>query len=353
MKSSLGLYSYINAKLKARLDLFIKTESLNNAIQAKTLIESFLPLRGTSFEVLEKIYSSTGDLKMVEVELFAMELHEYLEVIALVEEPLASFVRALGRRPEIEHVKNILRLWFDAHVRGRPIDDRTVYCYRGPTIDGFNADRIISAHNADAVIQEFEKTTYGTVMKEQVPHVVKFGTLFDLEAALDKHYYALLEQARIELPSKDRSIARRFIALDVDSENIASIVRLNAFTGIRNVDIENYLIQYEDAVSVKSLKTLYSSENVSQAALALLGKKYASLASLGSRGDLSTKLAALERVLREMRSIEARKLLAGNPFSIGVIIAYFILLGDEIASVRTILNAKYYGLSKERIRSIV
>jgi len=68
---------------------------------------------------------------------------------------------------------------------------------------------------------------------------------------------------------------------------------------------------------------------------------------------LSSKLATLERVLREMRNMEARKLLAGNPFSIGIIIAYFILLGDEIVSVRTILNAKYYGLSEERIRSIV
>ncbi len=190
-------------------------------------------------------------------------------------------------------------------------------------------------------------------MKEQVPHVVKFGTLFELETALDKHYYAALQQASSELSSMDRSIAQKFIALDVDIENIASLVRINALTGIRNIDIEKYLIQHDDAIHVKSLKTVYSSENVPGAALALLGKKYAGLASLWSRGDLSTKLAALERVLREMRNIEARKLLAGNPFSIGVIIAYFILLGDEIASVRTILNAKYYGLSEERIRSIV
>lgn len=353
MKSSLELYSYINAKLKTRLDLFIKKENLNNAIQAKTLIESFLPLRGTPFEILEKIYSSTGDLKMAEAELFAMELNAYLEVISLVEEPLTSFVRALARGPEIEHVKNTIRLWFDAHVRGRSIDDRTVYCYRGPTIDSFNINKILSANNTDEVIQEFLNTSYFAVIKECLPNVVKLGTLFELETALDKRYYALLEQACKNLPRSDISIAQRFIALDVDIENIASLVRLNTFLGIRNTDIEKYLIQYEDAVSVKSLKTLYASENIPAAALVLLGKKYAGLASLWSRGDLSSKLATLERVLREMRNMEARKLLAGNPFSIGIIIAYFILLGDEIVSVRTILNAKYYGLSEERIRSIV
>jgi V/A-type H+-transporting ATPase subunit C len=58
-------------------------------------------------------------------------------------------------------------------------------------------------------------------------------------------------------------------------------------------------------------------------------------------------------MLRRMRVVEARKCLAGYPFSIGVVLAYLALLSEQLRDVRAILNAKYFGLADERLRSFL
>ena len=41
----------------------------------------------------------------------------------------------------------------------------------------------------------------------------------------------------------------------------------------------------------------------------------------------------------------------GNPFSIGIILAYFILKKNELRKIMTVLNAKLYDLQPEEIKS--
>lgn len=63
------------------------------------------------------------------------------------------------------------------------------------------------------------------------------------------------------------------------------------------------------------------------------------------------QLTLIEKVLGEYLMKQVRQILAGYPFTIGIVMAYFILKRNEIQTLITILNAKYYGLSEERIRS--
>jgi len=48
---------------------------------------------------------------------------------------------------------------------------------------------------------------------------------------------------------------------------------------------------------------------------------------------------------------EADRSLAGYPFSIGIVLAYFTRQREELRTIMTILNAKNYSLPEERIRS--
>jgi vacuolar-type H+-ATPase subunit C/Vma6 len=44
-----------------------------------------------------------------------------------------------------------------------------------------------------------------------------------------------------------------------------------------------------------------------------------------------------------------RHLLAGYPFTIGILLAYFVLKSAEIRRIQTVLNAKFYNWPEERI----
>ena len=69
--------------------------------------------------------------------------------------------------------------------------------------------------------------------------------------------------------------------------------------------------------------------------------------------DASSRLVLVERLLEEIMRYEVRKILLGPPFTVGIILAYFILKGRETASLITILNAKYYGMDDTRIKKLL
>jgi len=46
-------------------------------------------------------------------------------------------------------------------------------------------------------------------------------------------------------------------------------------------------------------------------------------------------------------------MLSGYPFTVGIVLAYFVLKRNEMRKVRSILNAKYYKLSEERLQGIL
>jgi vacuolar-type H+-ATPase subunit C/Vma6 len=84
----------------------------------------------------------------------------------------------------------------------------------------------------------------------------------------------------------------------------------------------------------------------------LLRGSYGSIgALLGSGGNAASRLAFLEGALRQISADEAGRSLAGYPFSIGIVLAYFTRAREELRTVMTILNAKNYAMPEERIRS--
>jgi vacuolar-type H+-ATPase subunit C/Vma6 len=45
--------------------------------------------------------------------------------------------------------------------------------------------------------------------------------------------------------------------------------------------------------------------------------------------------------------------MSGYPFTVGIILAYFVLKRDELKRLRTLINAKYYGKPQEQIESML
>ena len=68
MAGPLSKYSFINAKLRARISKILPDEKFNRLEQAQSLDEALALLRETPFAGLEEVYSATGDLKRAELE---------------------------------------------------------------------------------------------------------------------------------------------------------------------------------------------------------------------------------------------------------------------------------------------
>ena len=96
----------------------------------------------------------------------------------------------------------------------------------------------------------------------------------------------------------------------------------------------------------------YAADNPSALLTQLVRKRYANLAGLLTPQEYSesySRLVMVERILTEILLLEVRHLLAGYPFTIGIILAYFVLKSAEFRRIMTVLNAKFYDWPEERI----
>ncbi len=355
MPDALKTYGFLSAKLKARISKTMPPETMDRLIKARSLPEAVQFLRGTAYAAIEEAYSSTGDLRAGEALLYERELRLYTDLLRYLEEPALSFVKALAIRYEIEQVKDAVRLWFDARVRGRDSAGRTGYLYRGTIVHRVDVDGLLGAADADGVAEALSGTPYAAIARAELPAAVSSRSVFSFELALDRYYYDEAFEAAAGLGGRDREAAERAIGVDVDLQNVSWLIRFKDFYGMGAEEAIGRLIPRGRAIKPAAMAAAWEDERGSRGAgaigLDLLGRSYRGIGALIGGGDSAARLAVLEAAIRRVADDEARKSLCGYPFSIGVVLAYFTKKRAEMRAVLTILNAKYYGLSDERIRS--
>ncbi|MHC4323179.1 MAG: V-type ATPase subunit, partial [Planctomycetota bacterium] len=80
MARPLSKYSFINAKLRARISKILPEDEFDELAKAPSLEASLALLRDTPFAVLEETYSATGDLRQAELELLKSEIELYRNI---------------------------------------------------------------------------------------------------------------------------------------------------------------------------------------------------------------------------------------------------------------------------------
>lgn len=363
MPGALKQYAFINAKLRARISKLLPEEFFREMARAATLAEAAQMLAGTDFAAAEAAYSRTGDIKLAELELVRKEVSLYREIAALVEAEVRQVVQALALRFEVEELKNALRLWFDARIRGRRIEGALGYLLRERVQHAIALDEIVGAGSLAEAGAALRGTPYAAIVAEQAGRVMELQSLFPLEIALDHHYYRELIAAVAALEPRDRRVAERLIGVQIDMENISWLIRFKSFYRLSLEQVLEYSIPAGVNLSRELIASSFQSEHPAEVLSNLVRKRYPELAAMVSAGsgtvgqpggrDQYTRLVLIERILQQIMLLEVRRVLAGYPFTVGIILAYFILKEGEIRRLMTVLNAKFYNWPEERIMAAV
>ena len=346
----------MNAKLRTRISKILPQEFILRLVRAPSLVESVQMLAETDFAPVQKVYERTGDIKMAELELLGKELEIYLELERLVVEEVSDFVRALTERFQIEVLKNAVRLWFDRRLRGRNVEDARSYLLLRPVHHSLDLDGIIHADTLEQVADRLEGTPYADIVRQQAGAVMEAASVFPLELAVDRFFYRSLVQAAERLKPRDRAIARRLIGVEIDLQNVGWLIRFKNFYSLDAERALGYTLPGGLNLKPELMRQTYAAEQTDRQISALVGKRYPELAPLLASKEQTrfvARLTMIERILEQIMTIEVRKILTGYPFTIGIILSYFILKSEEIRKVMTVLNAKFYEWPEERILTLV
>ncbi len=352
MKSPIRTYGFINAKLRARISMLLNEEKIQQLLQARTLNETLGLLRETQYEVVDEVYRRTGDLKLGELELFKIEVGIYEEIARYVEGALLRVVRALLLRYEIDTLKNAIRLFFDRNIRNRSIEDTRYYVYREKILHDISIDDILGANRVEGITEALKQSPYKAIIEANWDSVEKTQSLFALEIAFDRFYYQNILNETAHLSQTDRRVVERLIGVEIDLLNIYWITRYIGFYNISSDRLHTIILPGGHNLSAGTIEDALRAENVAHFLQTLLKSNYPGVSMLLSADthDNTSRLLLIERLLEQIMIHEVKKTLSGYPFTIGIILSYYLLKRNEVRKIQTILNAKQYELSPDRIK---
>jgi V/A-type H+-transporting ATPase subunit C len=224
-----------------------------------------------------------------------------------------------------------------------------------PIIHALPIDIILNAKSFDEIADVCGGTPYGRIIMKYARVVESEGSLFRMEIAFDHYYYENLIAAIQQLDKRDRAVALRLVGVEIDLQNISWIIRLKKFYALPLEAVMAAIVPGGFNLDRATIGELYQAQNVTSVLQGFVEGKYPGLTALlsSAASDSTSRLMLIRRILDEVRQHEVHRILTGYPFTVGIILAYFILKSGELKKIRMILNAKQVGRSLERIESML
>lgn len=353
-------YSYINAKLRARIGLLVSSDVIDAMIKAPNLNEAVAVLAGGPHDDLAQVWQRTGDLQQLELRLFMDEVDEHRRIIKALDGAPATFISTLLEKSEVENIKNAVRLWYSGSVMHHQLSYRAAYVCRDQIVHDIDWTRILNAMTYSDMLKAFKGTPYEEVFNEHGEEEVVNNGLFPLETGLDKLWFSRLFSAIDHLDGPDREVARRIQEVDVDLKNVLNLIRYGYLHGLKGAMLASILLPYGSLYLALERKIGQDGLDFT-AARALIQRKYPEVGGLlkemdergtlkGAHGELAYGTLQIESWLGHKRRAEYSSILVGDPFTIGTSLSYLSLCRSQGVAIRSVLSAKYYDLGEDEIR---
>lgn len=340
---SLSKYAYLNAFLRAKLSARLSEQALASLARAADLPEAAGLLRDTEYRPVAVAIEEGVSLQNTEKILIEIEIDRHRSILRHAKGDVADFVFALMELYDVGKVERIMRIWNEKAWDDRDGIIAGKICYAIPV------EAMLKASSIEEVILLLEDTPYRKPLVSAYEQYRRSGQLFHLEAALETNYYRRLWEAVSGLGRADRAAASRIIGTEVDIRNIEILLRLTRYTDFPTAEARRVLLPGGYHLSDDLLLRAYSAKDTRAFIDALRFAPLPSSGSLESAGEALEQMRLLGALLEEALASEARRALAGYPFTIGTVIAYLSLSRAESWQVRRILVGKSLGLAAERI----
>ncbi|MGI0100901.1 MAG: V-type ATPase subunit [Candidatus Micrarchaeaceae archaeon] len=244
-----------------------------------------------------------------------------------------------------------IKLVFYAKAEQKDYDYISRYVVESYNIDAGTVKRAIEELTVeDAAALLAVRTPYGIVVNSALNAYRNTHNLTEVNAAIDKGFFRLLEGAIRKLSGISRESAS-IIRMDMEMRNILTILRAKRYgMSIDKVNdlliergitsIEDMLDMFESSSSIGELAMKVSSFDLKDAVSAYESNKW-------------HRMLQFEIAMRNAIFKKAVALLRHSSLSYGVIIGYFYLKEIEVFTLRILINGRSLGLSNEEINRMI
>ena len=350
--SSVDTYGFINAKMRARLGKMREEAVTEALLRAPTLVDAIAALRPTRYVALTRSYDQSGDIQAIELVLLKMEIALYREIAQYLDGAEGRFIAELLGKIEIDNLKNSIRLWYSSIIHRRPIRHRSEYIFKEVILHPVDWTALINALSWDGVVQATENTPYRSILLQHTEDSLREDGLFQLESRLDRIWYEEIRKATSLLKKLDRQKALELLDQEIDLKNLLILVRYGWYHRLEQEELLSLLLPWGEVFESKEVHHYSETPKENRSARDLLSHFLPAEHRIGDSSAVEEVLR-IEELLAQNQKKAYQRLLAGDPFTIGIALAYFFLNKEEFNRIKAILNGKYYGFDEGYIRGVI
>jgi vacuolar-type H+-ATPase subunit C/Vma6 len=197
------------------------------------------------------------------------------------------------------------------------------------------------AGDVHQAVEKLRGTPYFETLDNALDRYDAEHSLFPLEVALDLAYWRTLWAEVQQLPGSDRRESTRIIGSLMDMNNLFWAIRYRVYHRLSEEEIINYTLPFGYRVRDEDIRRIAAGEDI-PAIVERLYPEWDDAETL--LGEPRRGLPILEIRLERRVMETCREVFIGNPFHIGIPLAFGLLSEMEIRDLTVLIEAKAMGM---------
>ena len=342
--SGVSGYAAISARVRAMYSSLLSPQDLAKLSDSPDFSSLITQLKNTVYApYLEDLKDKDLTPGRVDSKIKGRLADFYYSVIHMSPEHARPIIKQLYRYFEVQNLKAVLRgivtdpSWERVHNVLFPMGTMTV----------LPAQAMVEAGNVSAAVELLQGTMYYETLSFAMKRYSAEQSLFPLEVALDLYYWRQLWQEAKKLQGQDRDQALRIVGSLMDMNNLMWVIRYRVYHQLSEEELINYTLPFGYHVRDADVRAIAAGADLA----AVVGRVYPGIPDVNMLlEEPRSGLPQLEQQLKRHVMKQCLAAFTGNPFHIGLPLA-FLVLGDlEIQDLTVLIEAKSSQMSDEEFR---
>jgi V/A-type H+-transporting ATPase subunit C len=331
---SYGQYAFLHARLGALKAELLTEHHWEQLRQSHTAAEQRHVLASTC-------YDSTLDLtaEVIPDRLRASLQRAARTIERSVPPSAARLIRLWGSRDVLRNVKTILR----GKALGRSPEAIAKDMLELEDASRFPFDRLLESAGVEPALDLLEATELRHWIRAARCLYQRDPTLFGLDAALDRVYYAALWHQLEDLGSADRAAATPLIAREIDQVNLLWLLRYRLNYRLSPAETYYLLVPVTGRLDAGHLKRLAQQDTFEAMAGQMNVEPFRTLVAR------SQSIGQLEVELWRYRVRRSRRLLRRAAFTLGEALALLELKEMEVRDLIALMEGVQLGMPPQQV----
>jgi len=338
-------YAAMNARVRSMYSTLLSAQELSRMAEAPDYDSLITQLKRTPYgPYLDQIKDREITPRRATFQIRSRLADSYTNIITTAPVHTRSLIDQLYRLYEVDNLKAVLR----GIVTHASWDQVRYVLFPMGSLTVVPAQEMMEAGNVAAAVELLRGTSYYETLSHALSRYSAEQSLFPLEVALDIEYWRGLWQEVNRLPVQDRTQAIRIIGPLLDTTNLMWAIRYRVYHRLSEEELINYTLPFGFRVHDEDIRSIAAGANIAQ----VVRRIYPDIPDVEAvLEDEDNGLSRLELLLRRQVAERCRAAFLGNPFHIGVPLAFLLLHEMEVQDLTVLIEAKSTNVPVEVFRS--